>query len=388
MTPPHPPSPPSPPAPPSRRRPDADRASLAGLAARLVRDRGVAVRAHRRRWILVALALVLAAAGYAAWRLLRPVPVPTDVVVFQRVGPTARPLLRQSGTVTYPRVVTVASTARAPVAALYAAEGQRVARGAVLARHDDRELAAQRAVQAVLLDDAAATLRRTQELHGAGAASEADLQRAQTAVDHARATLALTDVQLAQTVVRAPFGGLVVETLVDVGEVAAQGVCRLADAARTLVTVDVSQADVGRIGASQPAAVTLDAFPDVEYAARVWAVGAAADPARNTVPVRVEVLAPDAHFKPGLSARVFFVDEAPGGNRAVEAVLAVDSAAVGAEAPVWVVADGRVRRRDVQLGRRLDGGRREVVGGLLENERVVVGPARTRLREGERVAAE
>lgn len=378
------------PTPNSHAKTDVDSTRLARLAAGLVRDRSASKRALRRRWLVWSLVIVLAIAGYVAWRMLRPVPVQTTIVTYQRVGPAARPILRQSGYVTYPRIVTVATTARTPVTALHFSEGQLVKKGAVLARFENSELVAQEQAQTVVLRDAQATLDRTRRLHEAGAASDAVLQQAQAAVDQADASLNLTRTQLAHTILRAPLAGLVTEKRVEVGEVATQGVCTLVDVSRTLIEVDVNQADIGKISPAQPAVVTLDAYPEVEYAAHVSTVSPAADQAKNTVQVKIEVLHPDGRFKPQLSAKVFFVNEALPENQPVHAVLAVDTSALvqeGGQVYAWVLEDGRAVRRALQLGQDL-GEVAEVLGGLRENEQVITNAARRSLRQKERVVAQ
>lgn len=371
---------------PENARPAAD---LDRLAARLVRERNPRRSARKtRRWLLLGAVLALAVLGFLAWRTLRSVPVDVAVVAFQRTGAAAHPILRLSGFVTYPRIVTVAATARTPVERLGFEEGQRVQRGAVLATFRNDELAAQQRTQEIVLHDAQATLTRVENLKAAGAASEADLQRAQTAVAAAQANLDLLQAQRANTVVRAPFAGLVTQKLVEVGEVAAQGVCRLIDDATTLVQVDVNQEDIARIGPQQPAVVTLDAYAELEYAARIYQVAPTADQARNTVTVKVQVLAPDARFLPQLSAKVYFVEQPQAANAPVSAVLAVDKSAVVTEQGqtyVWRIRDGKAARQEVETGEDL-GDQIEITAGLQVDEQVVAKAAQYQLKDGARVA--
>ncbi|HET6568814.1 MAG TPA: efflux RND transporter periplasmic adaptor subunit [Rhodothermales bacterium] len=365
-----------------------ERRDVARLAGKLTRRRGSGKATSKRGWFIWAGVLVVAIGGYLGWKALQPQRVDISVVAYQRIGPAAHPLLRGSGYVTYPRSATVATTSRTPVDKLYFDEGEHVRAGQVLAEFNHLELDAQRRAQLALLADARASLARTQSLHDAGAASEVDLQRAQAAVTQAQSSLNLTEAQLATTTVRAPFSGLVTRKLVEVGEIAVQGICTIVDDSKTLVAIDVSQEDISRIGPGQPAVVTLDAYPDVEYAALVVERSPTADQSKNTVEIRLQVLQPDARFEPQLSAKVFFVSDSVAHNQPVQAVLAADESAViseGAQHYVWLLSDGRAVRKQVEIGRDL-GDQVEILGGLRENDQVVAGADDLHLREGERIA--
>lgn len=358
------------------------------LAGKLTRDRGEGARKNlKKRWIVALVIVLLGVGTYFTWQYFKPVSVEMAFVSYQRLGPTAQPILRVSGYVTYPRISVVSTSYRAPVQQVLFDVGERVQAGQLLARFDDAELLARQRVHQVAIADLEETVRRTQNLLEGGAASQADLQQAQTRLETERANLALVDTQLEQTRVRAPFTGMVMEQLVEVGEVPQQGICRLADNSSTLVQVDISQDDISRIGPMQPAVVMLDAYPDSEYVARVDELLPTADAARNTITARVRVGAPNTLFKPNMSTKVFMVNEPLQQNSLVESALAVDPSAVmqdGNESFVWVIRRGKIQKRAVKTGPPI-ADQLKVLSGLRADERVVINADQYNLSEGTRV---
>lgn len=358
------------------------------LAGKLTRDRGEGARKNlKKRWMVTVVVLLLAAGAYFTWQYFKPIPVQMAFVSYQRLGPTAQPILRVSGYVTYPRISVVSTSYRAPVQQVLFEVGERVQAGQLLARFDDAELLARQRVHEVAIADLEETVRRTRNLLDGGAASQAEFQQVQTRLETERANLALVDTQLEQTRVRAPFTGMVMEQLVEVGEVPQQGICRLADNSSTLVEVDISQDDISRISPMQPAVVMLDAYPDSEYVARVAELLPTADAARNTITARVRVRDPNTLFKPNMSTKVFMVNEPLRQNSLVESALAVDPSAVikaGGESFVWVIRRGRVQKRAVKTGSPI-AGQLKVLKGLRADERVVINAEQYNLSEGTRV---
>jgi len=359
------------------------------LAAELTRERNKSqTRRKIRRWIYWSLFLLLIVGGYFVWRAYRPIPVNTSVVSYQRIGSTAQPILRLSGYVTYPRISTISARVQTPVIQLGFDVGDRVQKGALLAEFDHSELLTRRNVQQITIRDLQETLNRVQNLYKAGAASDADLQNAQTQLESARASLNLINTQIDNSTVRAPYSGLVIDKMVELGEIAARGICRLADDSKILVEVDVNQEDIAKVHADQSAVVLLDAYPETEYAADIYEIMPTADPSKNTIQVKVEVLKPDDRFKPNMSAKVFFTDEKVTENSTVKAVLTVDKAAVfkrDGATHLYIIQRGRVRERTVELGEPIGDRLVEIKSGVNPDQRVILNPLQYNLDLGDRI---
>ena len=151
---------------------------------------------------------------------------------------------------------------------------------------------------------------------------EASLAQAQAEVGFAQA-------QLANTRILAPFSGIVVKKMAEVGESVAPippgvnistssgAIVALADLDTLEVEADVAESNVARLSDGQPAEVTVEAFPDRRYRAVLRQVIPTADRTKATVQVKVTILDKDADLKPEMSSKVTFLEpqEAPVGGR-------------------------------------------------------------------------
>jgi len=355
------------------------------LANKLVRDRGKTGRKRKRKKLIIWGSLLLAVIiGVVIWQILKPTPVEVAFVSYQRMGPTSNPVMRLSGYVTYPRISTIGTTARTPVIRLNFKVGDQVKQGNILAIFDDSRLQAQLQAQEISFRDLQETLARTQNLYNAGAASDAELQSIRTKLASARAETNLIRKELAQTIVRAPFGGLIIDKLVEVGEIPTGGICRLADNSMTLVSVDIGQEDIALINENQPAVVILDSYPETEYAATLYQVLPTANQAKNTIQANIRVLKPDQRFIPQMSTKVFITNEKQDKNQQVRAVLAVNKSVFIQKDKnyyVWQVKRGQAYEREVKVGDTLQNSI-QIKSGLKADDRVIITPERYKLYQG------
>ena len=116
--------------------------------------------------------------------------------------------------------------------------------------------------------------------------------------------------------IRAPFAGVVVKKMAEVGEsvapippgvnisTASGAIVALADLATLEVEADVGEANVAKLRSGQPAEVTVEAFPDRRYKAVLRQVIPTADRTKATVLVKVTILDKDKDLKPEMSAKV------------------------------------------------------------------------------------
>lgn len=361
---------------------------LQDLAGRLIRNRSESTQKRiRKRIVTIFIFILLMTTGIYLWYRLKPVPVDVTYVTYQRVGPAAAPVLRLSGFITYPQISTVGAMISAPVKEITFSDGDYVKSGAVLARFDQSELQAQEKIQMISIQNLQQTLNRTERLYSAGAASDVELQSARSQMEKAQANLDLIKARLKTTVVYAPFNGLIIEKLANVGEIPKQGICRIADNSMTLVSVDVGQEDINLIKPGQPAIVTLDAYPDIEYAAKIYKIMPTANQAKNTIPILVQVLKPDNYFRPQMSAKVLFVNKQLEDNQKVRTVLVVDKSALfklGDTSYVWRIRRGKVLEQPVKTGEQY-GENIQVTEGLKPDERVVANAGKYPLKKGMRV---
>ncbi len=373
--------------------------------------------------LFVAASAVVAAAAGLLWWISRPGAIVVRTVVAQETSPGSdRTLLNASGYVTARRDATVSSKVTGKVVEVVVEEGMKVEAGQVLARLDasnvEMSLAlAEAQLQAARdalgetranLEQAERELRYVNQLAERAAATQLELDRAQTSVKSLKARLdrqaadvavgdrevALWNQQLDDTVIRAPFAGIVTSKNAQPGEMISPmsaggsftrtGICTIVDMSSLEIEVDVSESYINRVEPDQPVQATLDSYPEWRIPARVIAIIPTADRQKATVKVRVGFETLDPRILPDMSVKVAF--QSAGGAGPAPRSVTIPRAAVrqrDGRDVVWVVRDGRVERRAVSVAQ---AGRDEVIvaAGLGAGDRVVVeGPED--LADGDRV---
>lgn len=278
-------------------------------------------------------------------------------------------------------------------------EGDRVRTGQVLVRIDVEDLAARRAqVQAqvsesqTLLRDAETNLARMRALSKEGAVARVQLEQAETgvararaAVETARAGLRELEANAAYGTIAAPFGGVVVRKMVETGNLAAPGqpLFVLEDLSRVRVVAGIGEEAASRLRKGERVAVEIPGQGYEAYGV-VEAVLPSGDATARGFRVNVLLDNPGLSLQSGMTATV----QVPAG-RAGDASreLSIPAEAVvrrGQMTGVFVVDEGVARLRWLSLGG-AEGSRVRVLSGLRAGERVVVGPERERLQDGQRV---
>lgn len=388
-------------------------------------DREAAPR-ERRLWPLVALVLAAGAIGLYLFQS-RPASIEVETLrptVASSGSPTAAgaTVLTASGYVVARRKAVVSAKIQGRLSELRVEEGSQVRQGELLARLEssDYEAALQSARAQVLraeadLGESQRQARLAQQLFEDKIGSRDTLDAALSRVRIGEASLAQAQASAAQsqaflenTVIRAPFSGVVVKKMAEVGESVAPippgvnlstssgAIVALADLATLEVEADVAEANVARLGADQPAEVTVEAIPDRRYKAVLRQVIPTADRTKATVMVKVTILDKDRDLKPEMSAKVDFLEAEQASARVVEGAptpaapptISVPKEAVATrdgKTFVFVVQDGRARQVAVEVGRERQG-LVVVQQGLSGSETLVARPTDT-LQDGAAVRA-
>lgn len=378
---------------------------------------------RRPRWLLPAAVVAVLVVGVMVVGSLRPVAVETAVARKAAELGTAS-VLDASGYVTARRIATVSSKITGKVREVLIEEGQAVAEGEVLAYLDDADAAAQRTLAGAQLASAQSqlaeaqaqltlanqTLVRQRELaaqklvaasaldaavadRDARAARLASLQRA---VKVAQDQLAIAGLGVDNTVIRAPFAGVIVAKAAQPGEMISPisagggsirtGIGTLVDMDSLEVQVDVNEANIGRVAPKMPVEAVLNAYPDWKIPAEVIAIVPTADRTKATVKVRIALKDKDPRIVPDMGVRVSFLDPAGADAPPPAGAFVPERAVVTGEggSAVFVVADGVARRVPVTLGEKRDADQ-QVTSGLAGGETVVLSPPEG-LGDGDRVA--
>jgi RND family efflux transporter MFP subunit len=255
-------------------------------------------------------------------------------------------VLDASGYVVAQRQATVSAKNMFKVRELLVEAGQTVKAGDIVARMDDSNIrAALEAAQAqlaqatagleaarVALADARPIFERNQQQRAAQVISAQDFDAAKITYDNAQttyaaqqATVAVARANLAvaqrnedDTIVKAPFSGVVTDRAAQAGEIVSPmatsgytrtGICTIVDMDSLEAQVDVSESFINRVRPGQPAVVHLNAYPDWAIPGKVVAIIPTADRSKATVKVRVGFDVRDPRILPEMGARVSFLAE-------------------------------------------------------------------------------
>jgi len=370
-------------------------------------------------WILLAILLVAGAAtGVYYWSQSAQTIAVRTANAREVQRQTASTVLNASGYVTARRQATVSSKFTGQVTEVLIEEGMTVETGQVLARLDDSnvrasyELARAQLFSAhkglneteSLLNEAQINLDRSQRLVEKKLASVAELDRSRALagslaaqlerkradVEVAARQVDIYTQQLEDTIIRAPFTGVIVAKNAQPGEMISPvsagggftrtGIGTIVDMDSLEIEIDVNEAYINRVEAGQGVVATLDAYPDWKIPCHVIAIIPTADRQRATVEVRVGFDELDSRILPDMGVKVAFQEAAPGRDEvaANRSVVVVPQSAVREAAGrsyVLVVNDSVVERRAVAVSG-VNQGNSLLSSGVTAGETVVIeGPA-------------
>lgn len=367
-------------------------------------------------WVLLLLGVLLLGGSVAGWRLW-PRGILVRAVAAREAGATAeeRTVLNASGYVTARREATVSSKVTGKVIEVLVEEGMKVDEGQVLARLDDTNvkasllLAQAQLVSAsnalaeteVRIREAEQELERQKGLLTNKIATQADYDHAEASalalkarllqqkadVEVAQRMLATWQQQLEDTVIRAPFAGIVTSKNAQPGEMISPisagggftrtGICTIVDMQSLEIEIDVNESYINRVEAGQPVEATLDAYPDWKIPCKVIAIIPTADRQKSTVKVRVGFNHLDLRLLPEMSIKVAFREAGGAASSAARRVIVPKQAVRQQDGKdvVFVLHDGRAERRAVTVDSS-DSDNAVIEAGLAAGERVVIeGPA-------------
>ncbi|HEX2948795.1 MAG TPA: efflux RND transporter periplasmic adaptor subunit [Armatimonadota bacterium] len=240
------------------------------------------------------------------------------------------------------------------------------------------------AVAKASLQQAQASLANITATSYETAIKRGDITQAQAQVQRSQATVTNAQTELGYTTITAPCDGVVIKKYVEKGTVVAAGrssiggdsggsgitLMEIADLSHMYATVNVDETDIAQVKVNQEVDVTVDAYPDEIFTGVVSKIAPETVTEQNvtSIPVTVEIDAPDLRLKPGMNATCDFITD-----RRTD-VLTVPSAVVKAshgESTVMVMKHGKPVATKVQAGLS-DDSNTEIVSGLKEGDVIVV----------------
>ncbi len=319
-----------------------------------------------------------------ATETVRSVPVRTATVETRDLAET----LSLTGTLDPRSEVTVVPEIAARLERVLKTEGDRVARGQLLAVLDSADFTLARDRAKAYLDVAEANRAharaekdRADSLLKTGGITDKDHLSAQVAVQvadashaQARSELAITERQVGRTRISAPISGRIAKRHADAGTIVAAGtpLYTIVDDSVFEFRSSVGSGDFGKVKVGEPVVVTVDALPGFVTDGEVNRIAPQVDARSRSFEIIVRVPG-KPQLVSGLFARAQVkVRDVPNSLTVPPAALLRDGSDP-TKAQAYVVANNKVERRDVLVGVEVPDAV-QVTTGLAAGEVVVVDP--------------
>ncbi|UHG94716.1 efflux RND transporter periplasmic adaptor subunit [Spirosoma oryzicola] len=330
-------------------------------------------------WIIVGLVLII---GLGAWKLMdnkkevaqkvyRPNP---NEKVGVRVEKAEATDLSQNktflGSFVANREVQVTPIQGGTIVQLPVREGQSIGAGQLIAKIDDAQLRFQLEGLQVSLEGAKNDLQRYENLVKGDASPAINVEKTKLTIRSTEAQIKQLKNQIANTIVTAPFAGIVTQKMVEKGSVAGAGspLVKITDIATLKLLVSVPEKAVNQFRVGQPITVHTEVYPNSPYSGRVSVIGVQGDAAHN-YPVEVTVANSTKNpLRAGMYGSVQNKTELSRQTLTVPRQAIVGSLK---QPQVFVVAGGKAQLRSVQIGTTTND-RYEIRQGLQAGESVVV----------------
>ena len=169
----------------------------------------------------------------------------------------------------------------------------------------------------------------------------------------ARARITLAKKSVADTLVRAPFSGIVAERLVSAGDYVAKGtkVAKVVSVNPLRVELTIPEQSVSLVKIGQLVRLAVDAYPDREFTATIRFISPALRSDQRALTVEAVTDNPDGLLKPGLFATALIKQTTSAPGLLVPAT-AVET--VSGTSRVYIVKNNRIEERIVTLGEKVD----------------------------------
>ncbi len=375
----------------------------------------------RKKWWIIAALTVTAIGAFVALRGGGTAQIESGVVAIAYPA-QAITALNATGRVTAQRKAAVSTKATGRLEFLGVLEGSVVKEGDILARIENKDVTATqdqarasvRAAKANLeqglaeMRDAQSNLTRSEDLAKKNFISGATLDTAKARYDKARAAVAslngaigvaeanmrATAVSVEQTLIRAPFDGVVLTKNANVGDIITPfssaadskgAVVNMADMSTLEVEADVSETSISKISVGQPVQIQLDAFPDLRIPGKVSRTVPTVDRSKATLLVKIEFVERDPRVLPDMSAKVSFLTRAltETEKKPVTAVQVSAVAKRDGKDVVFLIEENIAKQTAVTVAGKI--GDLVQVSGVKPGDKVVLTPGE-KLKDGATVA--
>jgi membrane fusion protein (multidrug efflux system) len=276
----------------------------------------------------------------------------------------------------------VVAKATGVVQRLLVEEGDFVQAGDVLAELDSERSSLELMQMEANLKRLENDLARTQELYDKNLVSADAYEEVKFQFESQKAAVDLARLSISYSTIRTPIGGYVSERMIKVGSMVQEHepVFRVTDFDPLLAVLYVPEREMTKLSPGQSSKVTVGAFAEWVFPAKIKRISPVVDPQTGTFKVTLEVFDPSGDLKPGMLSLVSITYDIH------ESVVLVPKEAVimeDDEASVFVIRDSVAYKTTVETGYS-DEASIEIVSGI-PSEAAVVTTGQATLKDSSRV---
>ena len=323
-------------------------------------------RCNHSLWLLLLGAMAIVGCSRKVTPKESVVKVKTQQVVAASNGVTKNYV----GTVEEEEGVNVTFSVLGTVERVMVDEGQFVQRGQALAVSDGRNIRQTYAIAKTTLEQAEDAYRRLKNLYDKGTLPEIRMVEAESALQRARSSEAISRKSMEDITLRAPWSGYIAQVNVHEGANITPGMAgiKLVKIEHVKLCVPIPEKEIGNIAMGETIRFTVAALPGREFSGKVMARGLTANPISHAYEVRALVNNSDHALLPGMVAKVKIANSTKG----YALVLPQQAIMVsGQDKFVWVVKGGKAERRSITTGDITNEGV-IIESGLSKGESVIV----------------
>lgn len=277
------------------------------------------------------------------------------------------------GTIAANEMVEIKSETDGVVQEINCQEGQPVKQGQLLVRLDETKLAAAVAEAEANNKLSRSNFERARQLYKDKLISEQEYDQAASTFAVNEATVHLRARELKDTLIYAPFSGIIGARNISPGQVITKSMTLtwLVDLDPVKVEISLPERFLSQLRIGQTIAIRVAAYPDRPFTGQVYFIAPQVDPVTRTALVKALIPNPNSELRPGMFANLDLTLRIRE-NAVVIPEVALSQVLDDNHANVYVVDDTQtVQLRNVVLGVRLKG-RVEVLTGLAGGEKVIV----------------
>ncbi len=293
--------------------------------------------------------------------------VQADTVNFENINST----FNYTGSFEPVKESRISSELQGKINQIMVAEGNFVKKGQAIIQLDNSLL--KLSLQSVLVqkDGLEVDVKRFGILVKAEAIQGVQLEKAELGLRSAKLQVASLQEQINKSTIRAPFSGIVTAKLTEVGAFASPGIplMQISDISTLKFIVNVPESDLNRFRMNQTYTVSSDAYPDLDFSAKVAMVGSKANTG-NSFPVQLIVNnTSDLKIKSGMFGKVNLKNPV-----AEQGIFVPSSALLGtSEQPqIYLIRNGKAVLQKVMIGAKVKN-TSKVSSGLKPGDVIIAG---------------